>query len=495
MDFLIRESLDTKNFKGLDSVMRHSLWFVLAKCQQANFFQWFLASLIFVSTSLFAGQHTDFSSNVPQIQPKHLSATFWQAKLTAADSLVLTDAQIVAFNQRQYQQATYLVKPLSLPNELPGKVIRDYILAISKPSKSKRYDLKGEVLSFDDYQVFIDNLAIKALESLEHTQQLSFALVTKRASLRTFPTTERVFSRPDDVDIDRFQESALFPGEAVAILHRSLDGEWAFVQNYHYRAWVKLDALAISDKKTIQGFIKASDRLIVTGSKVFTNFNPNNVQTSEVQLDMGVSLPLIAHQNLANYTVHGQNSYASYVVSLPTRNSNGNLVLEPTLIARNADVSIGYLPMTPANIIAQSFKFLGERYGWGHDYNARDCTGFIGEIFKTFGLLLPRNTGQQAKTFNELNVWSKQNGQEIKPEQLMVGDLFYMPGHVAMVIGQDIDTPFLIHDVYDMNAVDQTGQPVKGTLNGVSVTPLSAFPSYLDNATVIKRIAQFSTKR
>ena len=23
---------------------------------------------------------------------------------------------------------------------------------------------------------------------------------------------------------------------------------------------------------------------------------------------------------------------------------------------------------------------LGERYGWGHSYNARDCTGFIMEI-------------------------------------------------------------------------------------------------------------------
>ena len=51
--------------------------------------------------------------------------------------------------------------------------------------------------------------------------------------------------------------------------------------------------------------------------------------------------------------------------------------------------------MTRANILHQSFKFLGERYGWGNAYNARDCSGFVSEVYRSFGVQLPRNTRDQ----------------------------------------------------------------------------------------------------
>ena len=53
------------------------------------------------------------------------------------------------------------------------------------------------------------------------------------------------------------------------------------------------------------------------------------------------------------------------------------------------------LPLTRANIIRQAFKFLGERYGWGHDYNARDCSGFVSEVYRSMGVQMPRNTSDQ----------------------------------------------------------------------------------------------------
>lgn len=58
-----------------------------------------------------------------------------------------------------------------------------------------------------------------------------YGLVVHRADLRTFPTRERVFNSAsaDDTDIDRFQESALFPGTPVVIAHTSADGAWYFV--------------------------------------------------------------------------------------------------------------------------------------------------------------------------------------------------------------------------------------------------------------------------
>jgi hypothetical protein len=66
------------------------------------------------------------------------------------------------------------------------------------------------------------------------------------------------------------------------------------------------------------------------------------------------------------------------------------------LLPANSDSSDDYLPLTRANLIRQAFKFLGERYGWGHSYDARDCSGFVSEVYRSMGVQLPRNTRDQA---------------------------------------------------------------------------------------------------
>ncbi len=109
-----------------------------------------------------------------------------------------------------------------------------------------------------------------------------------------------------------------------------------------------------------------------------------------------------------------------------------------------------YLPLTRANVIRQAFKFLGERYGWGHSYNARDCSGFVSEVYRSFGVQLPRNTRDQAVS-PALNrfAFSPDDSHARRVEvlkTLQVGDLIYIPGHVMMVIGQEKDGPYVIHD-------------------------------------------------
>src|SRR5690606_41425312 len=61
---------------------------------------------------------------------------------------------------------------------------------------------------------------------------------TSRADMRTFPTTLRVFRAAGDTDIDRFQETALFPGTPLLLLHRSRDSEWWFAISPLYAGWV-----------------------------------------------------------------------------------------------------------------------------------------------------------------------------------------------------------------------------------------------------------------
>jgi hypothetical protein len=135
-----------------------------------------------------------------------------------------------------------------------------------------------------------------------------------------------------------------------------------------------------------------------------------------------------------------------------------------------------YLPLTRENIIRQAFKFLGERYGWGHSYDARDCSGFVSEVYRSFGVRLPRNTRDQgvSPAFNRIALTAADDyGKRVELlRQAQVGDLIYIPGHVMMVIGQERDGPYVIHDTTGISFRRGAGDIERVRLNGVSVTPL-----------------------
>lgn len=432
------------------------------------------------------------NSDVIGITEAHLAASYWK-KPKAHQSIILQQQAISQFNQQLFASNPYVVDPLTMDDVLTKKQVVGLINKISSVPTSKRFYADGTLLEKSHFDRYRENVN---LQNVKETYTTQWGLVVKRSSLRTFPTHDRVFNSAMDTDLDRFQETGIFPGEAVAIIHESADQQWLLVRSYNYLAWVPKQAIAIGSKKDITPFMEPEDFIVVTGDKVFTNFVPNNNRVSQVQLDMGVKLPLVNTDDLGG-ELYGQNPFASHVVRMPTRNEKGRLEFSLALIAKSQDISIGYLPFTKENIINQAFKFLGERYGWGHDYNARDCTGFVGEVYKTFGILMPRNSTWQGKGQYGINVNfnknSTTNDKLTALNNLEVGDLLYIPGHVVMFLGYDQGKPYVIHDVKGMSYFDQNNQFYRGTLNGVSVTPLlpmqlSKDTSYIDRIYNIKRI-------
>ena len=152
----------------------------------------------------------------------------------------------------------------------------------------------------------------------------------------------------------------------------------------------------------------------------------------------------------ADAPVNGQHPYTSHVIQLPVRREDGSLALLPALLPRTADVAPDYLPLTPANLLQQGFKFLGERYGWVHSYNGRDCSGFVSEVYRSMGIVLPRNTSAQAVSPALERIGFDPGDSHEKRlavlRTLQVGDLVYIPGHVMMVIGHDNGISYTIHD-------------------------------------------------
>ncbi len=423
-----------------------------------------------LSTLLLEAATLPFSSDVPLLSADHLRSQYW-LRGAQHDKVLLSPQQI---NQRNSE--TFAVQPelqalQSLPLVLSKTELAAKINQVSAVPLSSRFYADGTELDNADWQRYRASLA---LDTLQDTNALRFALVVKRAALRAFPTLDRVFNQQLNTDLDRFSETALFPAEPVAVLHSSRHHDWLLVQSYNYTGWVQSRDIAIGEPAQIFAYSQREPFLVVSGAKVHTAYNPELSAVSELQLDMGVRLPLLSVSD-TGHKLYGQNPAASYIVQLPLRLDDGSLSLVPALIPRSADVSLGYLPFTERHLVSQAFKFLGERYGWGHDYNGRDCTGFISEIFRSFGLLMPRNSGQQGNGAYGRNIrFSDNTSAEVKLKalaQLNIGDLLYFPGHVSLYLGHHDAEVFMIHDVNTLIYPTEAGM-YHGSVNGVAVTPL-----------------------
>ncbi len=436
-----------------------------------------------------------FASNVIGITEQQLSPNYWLKKLIspAANQILMSPLEIQQQNQTLIRDNAYISAPLTFTDSLSKQQLVSLIDNISKVPSDERFYHDGTKLVTQNYQHYVDNLNKKAIVV---TNKVKFGLVIRRSSLRTFPTLDKVYEKDSDHDLDRFQESAVFPGDALAVLHSSRDGHWLLVKAYNYIAWILKTDVAIGSKAMVKAYQNTEHFLVVTGSKIFTTYVPEQANISELQLDMGTRLPLAKRSDYGN-EIYGQNPFASYVIKLPTRSITGQLNIVLALIPRAQDVHLGYLAFNQQNIIKQAFKFLGERYGWGHDFNGRDCTGFIDEVYKTFGFNLPRNSGQQGHSAFGLNIRFEKNTKIADKLRVLnkteVGDLIYIPGHVMMVLGEDQGKPYIIHDVKGLGYLKANGGFYQGTLNGVSVTPLlplqiSATESYVEQIYNIKRI-------
>lgn len=432
-------------------------------------------------------------TDVINVGEQQLSPHHWANKLRDPNKALMTTVQISEFNQQLYKINPHVINPLSLPESYTKSELLSQLNGISAVPSSDRFYFDGKKVNEQDYKKYIIQLNKKAIEK---SNKVEFALVTKRSDLRTFPTYDAVYKKGKDRDLDRFQESGVFPGEALAVLHHSTDGKWALVRAYNYLAWMPTEDFAIGKKADIEKYSNSEDFIVVTGAKAFINHVPNSPEISNLQLDMGTKLPLVSRE-LYKDELYGQNPYANYIVQLPTKNDQGKLEVVFAPVPRGQDISLGYMAYTEQNLVKQSFKFLGERYGWGHSYNGRDCTGFVGEIYKSFGLLMPRNSGQQGKGEYGLNSRFSSTSKALEKEKrinnLLVGDLIYISGHVMMFLGYENGQPYVIHDVKGLGYLKSDGELYRGTLNGVSVTPLHPLhinidKSYVDNIYNIKTI-------
>ncbi len=423
--------------------------------------------------------------------PEKLEPSYWLEKAPVPNTVLMTPETITQRNARVLSQEPSMVYWPNWPDTLSADAIRARILSLSSLPSGSLFVHEDKPIAKADTEQWLHNLA---LEAITPADDHDFGLIVQRTSVRRFPTGMPAHDWRGGRDIDRLQESALFPGTPVAVLHESRDKQWLFVQADTYAGWVAADAVAMAARDTVMAYAQKTPRLYVTGAQVRTVFHPYAREVSEKVLDMGTNLPLLTDWPLSK-PVNGQGTLGGWVVEMPLRSNNGLLHFKPVLIARSADVRTSPMPATAGTLLQQSFKFLGERYGWGHDYNGRDCSGFVSEVYRSIGIQMPRNTGDQARSvqFERMVFKGLTPSQRLQAlKQLRIGDLIYIPGHVMMVIGQEPEGPWVIHDVQKAGMrIDGKFWPLP--LNSVAVTPLLPLASgpetpFIEAITVVQRL-------
>jgi uncharacterized membrane protein/cell wall-associated NlpC family hydrolase len=405
-----------------------------------------------------------------------LRATHWIARCRDAARALLSAEEVAAANRRLLAADGSVRDLAALPEAMPqGDVLTRIKSLASLPEGELVADRRPATAADRDRWT-----AALATDAIPATVAPRFALVTRRAPLRAFPTMERV-RRPDGAaDIDRFQESAFFPGTPVVAVHASADGRWSFVLGTTYAGWVETKLLAFGPRDMVLGYAERSTWIVVAARAAAAPI-PGHGAGEAVALDMGAALPAAAGRSAG-------------VVELPVPGRGGELTVVQAAVEPPEAIRDGPLPASRQCVLEQAFRFLGERYGWGHDHDARDCSGLVCEVYRSLGIVLPRNTRDQAVSpaLDRTVVgsdWSRER-RLAALGTLLPGDLVYAPRHVMMIVGHDDEGPWVIHDTHEGRLA---GVPPEQSVSGVVVAPLARILAsgggpIVDAVTVLVRV-------
>jgi len=427
---------------------------------------------------------------LPHVTPEMERPEFWIKKIKNPTNLLLTPEKIHKMNEENLKKQDLRLCRIK---DLKEDWTREEVLSLLKEdwgnfgrTEEVRYGKNGIPLGDFFWNKLRDNLN---QESMKERGRMVYALVVKRTDIRVFPTDELSMSTPYNFEFDRFQHSSISPGSPIGIYHFSQDQEWAYVQTHFIRGWIRTRDLAIAKKRSeVVDDEETKDRLLITGNFV-TVFADPPLHQPIFLAQMGDSFPLLS--------IPGKNKMANacYIIHIPGRKDNGQLIFQKGYIRADEDVHQGFLPYTQENVARQAFKMLHHPYGWGDRLGGRDCSRFIMDLFGTFGILVPRNSKEQAKVGTDLGLAegkTEKEKQEFLDQSIPLATTLRLPGHIMLYLGKDKGKHYVIHSIWGIQKSGKTGPTVekigKVVVSDLSLGRKGPNRSLLDRLTDIRMI-------
>jgi hypothetical protein len=441
----------------------------------------------------------------PKVEWFMLKPEYWIEQTREAEELILNIEEINKLNKESFKKmkSKGFEEWLIDLEKYPKKITKEKILNTMKSYSSKevfpkkpRYDVSANEIS---ETVKKEVLYQANFDGIPDEISVEFGMLIKREDIMAFPTDVVFAEKPESIDLNLFQLTILPVGSPVAILHKSKNRKWYYVQSTICKGWIKAENIALArNKKEVFDYLKTDKFLIVTESRVETEPNPFIKEISNILFQMGDKIPLIEFDKIPESipigNLHAQSAEGCYAVKMPIKDEDEYLQFKLALIARSNELCEGYLSYTRGNIIRQAFKLLGERYGWDGMFKRRDCAQFIMNIYKTMNIIIPCYTKMQEEgaAGKSIKFTGSIKDREDILNQLKPGDPIYLKGHVVMYLGKVRDNHYIIHSGAGYGIKNKNGSVKPITVHGVFIMELhqllmSGGRSYLEAFTTARK--------
>ncbi len=326
--------------------------------------------------------------------------------------------------------------------------------------KARGYKENGTPWSQEEWDAMRQNANLAAYPAMAMG-----AITIRNTDLRELPTSLMRLSKPvanvKDDPFDYFQYSLLPPGTPLLAAHKTMDGNWYYVECPIAGGWVRAADVRLVDDSFKSAWLTGNYAALIRDNVPLAN---GIGQSSGAKGGIGTVLPVTSRA-------------PGYVNVLVPVAGSGEFAHTAEISLPPQQATIMPMPITAGNVAKIGNVMLGQSYGWGGMFGDRDCSSMLRDLFTPFGLWLPRNSVAQARRGSVIPL----EGYDAKEkERIILADgvpflsLLGMRGHITLYVGQWRGRPAIFHNVWGVRIIkdgDDNERHVIGKAVITSITP------------------------
>jgi len=292
------------------------------------------------------------------------------------------------------------------------------------------------------------------------------AVTVRNTSCRVFPTSRPFFYDPrragEGYPFDYFQNSALWTGTPLLVTHVSADGAWLFAEAGFVAGWLPAQDVAWAAAEFRAAYQTGRYAALLRDAVTLRDAAGNFLTQSH----LGAIFPVVAQ------------SETDLQLLIPVRGADGSAVAVPAPVPPD-QAAIKPLPLSPVRVAELADRMLGQLYGWGGLYENRDCSATLRDLFAPFGVWLPRNSADQAKSGGSFHDLAGLGPEEKRARLLQDGVPFYtllwLKGHIGLYLGSDPASgePMLLHNLWGVRTASWGGREGRAVVGRLAITSLA----------------------
>jgi hypothetical protein len=268
------------------------------------------------------------------------------------------------------------------------------------------------------------------------------------SNLRELPTSEPYFKIfPDSGQkyaFDHLQYSGIPPNTPIFISHISRNKAWFRAESPYGGGWIPAEDAAGVDRHFIDTWTNGKYAALIKDGIPLLDANGG----SPFQASVGSLFPAASEME------------DHFEILIAARENDGGARIERAVLSK-AHAALQPLRLTPGNMARVIVELLAKPYGWGGMHGNRDCSATLKDLFAPFGVWLPRDSGDQARTGKFIRLKGltlEEKEKTILKDGAPFLTLLWIRGHIMLYIGGCKGRAVVFHNAWSTNLTDSKGE-------------------------------------